>query len=131
MALKGLSDRGRGSSYALCAGINYARKMGAELTSNSYGGSNSYWAHSYRGLWQRGNSCYWKNDGRCDDHNGVCVTGTDCVDCGNCASYDPDGDLFVVAAGNDASGSKHYPCAVGEANVLCVASIDEGGSLSG
>ncbi len=29
-------------------------------------------------------SCYYRGDGECDDLNGWCTPGTDCVDCGNC-----------------------------------------------
>jgi len=30
------------------------------------------------------NSCSYAHDGKCDDQNGSCPSGTDCSDCGNC-----------------------------------------------
>jgi len=36
-----------------------------------------------------GDSCFFAQDGECDEHWGGCDAGTDCTDCGNCEGGDP------------------------------------------
>jgi len=102
MALKGLSDRGSGSTSGLLACLNYAIAKGAKISSNSWGGGSVH--PSTERIWD----AVLQNN---PDHLFVAAAGND--------------NQEITAT------HKIMSCGLKEANQLCVASSTSGDSRSG
>jgi len=67
--------------------INTGTSGGVTITSGTSGTS----------ITDGGDSCFFAQDGECDEHWGGCDAGTDCTDCGNCEDSDPNQDVLVAS----------------------------------
>merc|ERR1711981_1468191 len=60
-----------------------------------------------------GNSCFFAQDGECDEHWGGCEAGTDCTDCGNCQEDNSSNQNVVQASGASSSRTAGFIALLG------------------